>query len=103
MAQNYQTINLFPFIKNFSIGETWTEITFPPKGKVVTVGCEQHDMYVAFEGTEGGATSSTDKVFIKAGGYMQFKLGRGNNNRNQMQVATKSASTATVTVIVEEK
>lgn len=103
MAQNYRTVNTYPSIKNFNAIQTWTDVTLPSKGKVVTVGCEQHDIYVSFEGTEGGGTTGVNKLFIKAGGYMAINMGRGTNQHSSIQIATKSSSSATVTVIFEEQ
>lgn len=102
MAQDYSQERTYPIIKNFSAVQTWTEVSLPSKGKVITVGCEQHDIYFSFEGTEGGAIAATNKVFIKSGGYMSVKLGRGTNQHNSLQIATKSSSSAVVTVIIEE-
>lgn len=103
MAQNYRTVNTYPSIKNFNAIQTWTDVTLPSKGKVVTVGCEQHDIYVSFEGTEGGGTTGVNKLFIKSGGYMAINMGRGTNQHSSIQIATKSSSSATVTVIFEEQ
>ena len=57
MSQDYKTERTYPIIKNFNAVQTWTEVIMPSKGKVITVGCEQHDIYVSFEGTEGQGTS----------------------------------------------
>lgn len=103
MAQNYRTVNTYPAIKNFNAIQTWTDVTLPSKGKVVTVGCEQHDIYVSFEGTEGGGTAGVNKLFIKAGGYIAINMGRGTNQHSSIQIATKSSSSAEVTVIFEEQ
>ena len=102
MAQDFHTERTYPIIKNFSAVQTWTDVILPSKGKVITVGCEQHDIYVSFEGTEGQGTSGVNKLFIKSGGYMSIKLGRGTNLHNTFQVATKSSASAEVTVIIEE-
>lgn len=103
MSQDYRQLNVFPIIKNFNAIQTWTDVTVPPKGRILTIGCEQHDIYVSVEGTEGGATLGVNKMFIKAGGYVVFNLGRGTNQHDTMQIATKSSSSAEVTVIIEEK
>jgi hypothetical protein len=102
MSQDYKTERTYPIIKNFNAIQTWTEVILPSKGKVITVGSEQHDIYVSFEGTEGQATTGVNKLFIKSGGYMSIKLGRGTNQHKTFQVATKSSSSAEVTVIIEE-
>ena len=103
MSQDYSGQRIFPAIKNFSAIPTWTDVVLPPKGKIVTVGSEAHDIYVSFEGTEGGGTAGVNKLFIKSGGYIQINMGRGTNNHNTIQIATKSSSSAEVTVILEEK
>jgi hypothetical protein len=102
MSQDYKTERTYPIIKNFNAVQTWTEVILPSKGKVITVGCEQHDIYVSFEGTEGQSTTGVNKLFIKSGGYMSISIGRGSNLHNTFQVATKSSSSAEVTVIIEE-
>lgn len=103
MAQNYQSISLFPIIKNFSANQTWTDVTIPSKGRTITVGCETADVYISFEGTEGGSTSGVSKAFIQTAGYLAIKKGRGTNQINTFQVATKSAASAEVTIIIEEE
>lgn len=103
MSQDYRQLNVFPIIKNFNAIQTWTDVIVPPKGRIVTIGSEQHDIYVSVEGTEGGGTGGVNKMFIKAGGYVVFNLGRGTNQHDTMQIATKSSSSAEVTVIIEEK
>ena len=102
MSQNYISLNLFPIIRNFNALQTWTDVVLPGKCRVITVGCEQHDIFVSFEGTDGGATAGVHKIFIKAGGYMVLNRGRGNNQNSSIQIATKSASSAEVTLIMEE-
>lgn len=103
MAQDYKTERTFPIIKNFSAVQTWTDVTVPPKGRVITVGCETADLYVSFEGTEGGSTSGVGKAFIQTAGYLAIKKGRGTNQHQTFQVATKSAASAEVTIIIEEE
>jgi len=102
MSQDYTTERTYPIIKNFNAIQTWTEVLLPSKGRIITVGSEQHDIYVSFEGTEGQATTGVNKLFIKSGGYMSIRIGRGTNQHNTFQVATKSASSSEVTVIIEE-
>ena len=102
MSQDYKSLNTFPIIRNFNAVQTWTDVVLPGKGRIITVGCEQHDIYVSFEGTEGGATSGVHKIFIKSGGYMTINRGRGTNQYNNIQIASKSASAAEVTLIFEE-
>lgn len=102
MSQDYRSINTYPIIRNFNAIQTWTAVNLPSKAYVLTVGCEQHDIYVSFEGTDGGSITGINKVFIKAGGYMAINRGRGNNQHDTMYIATKSSSSAEVTVIMEE-
>jgi hypothetical protein len=102
MSENYKGLNTFPIIRNFNAIQTWTNVSLPGKAIMITVGCEQHDIYVSFEGTEGGATSGVHKIFIKAGGYMSINRGRGTNQHSNIQIATKSSSSAEVTLIFEE-
>lgn len=102
MSQDYKTLNTYPIIKNFSAVQTWTEVLLPSKAYRLTVGCEQHDIYVSFTGSEGGSVVGIDKVFIKAGGYMELTRGRGSNQHSIIYIATKSSSSAEVTVILEE-
>jgi len=102
MSQNYLSLNIFPIIRNFNAIQTWTDVVLPGKCRVITVGCEQHDIFVSFEGTEGGATAGVHKIFIKAGGYMSINRGRGTNQHSNIQIATKSSSSAEVTLIFEE-
>lgn len=102
MSQDYTSLNSYPIIRNFNAIQTWTQILLPTKGRVITVGCEQHDIYVSFEGTDGGSVTGINKVFIKSGGYMAINRGRGNNQHNSIYIATKSSSSAEVTVILEE-
>ena len=103
MSYDYSSNKLYPAIKNLTASPTWTDIVLPPKGKVITVGSESHDLYVSFEGTEGGGTAGVNKLFIKGGGYMAINMGRGTNQHNKIQIATKSSSSAEVTVILEEQ
>lgn len=102
MSINYKSLNTYPIIKNFTAVQTWTEVELPSKAFTVTIGCEQHDIYVSFTGTDGGAIAGVDKIFIKAGGYMALNMGRGSNQHTKVYVATKSSSSAEVTIIMEE-
>jgi len=102
VSQDYKSLNTFPIIRNFSAVQTWTNVVLPGKCRHVTVGCEQHDIYVTFEGTEGGSTTGVHKIFIKSGGYIAISRGRGTNQNNSIQIATKSSSSAEVTLIMEE-
>ena len=102
MSVNLRTENTYPIIKNFTGVQTWTEVILPSKGQIITIGCEQHDIYVSFTGTEGGGISGVDKVFIKAGGFLAITRGRGTNQHDKVYVATKSSSSAEVTIILEE-
>ena len=61
MAQDYSRERNYPIIKNFSAVQTWTEVKMPSKAKVVTIGSED-DIYVSFEGTEGGSYTGVNKL-----------------------------------------
>ncbi len=76
--------NTYPLVKNFSAVQTWTEVSIPSKGQIVTVGCEQHDIYISFTGTQGGGTSGVDKIFIKSGGFFAIKIGQGSNQHDKL-------------------
>ena len=102
MSQDYKTLNTYPIIKNFSAVQTWTEVILPSKAVKLTVGCEQHDIYVSFTGSEGGSVVGVDKIFIKGGGYMELNRGRGSYQHSIIYIATKSSSSGEVTVILEE-
>lgn len=102
MSQDYKSLNTFPIIRNFNAVQTWTDVVLPGKTRTITVGCEQHDIFVSFEGTDGGSTTGVHKIFIKSGGYMSISRGRGTNQNSTIQVATKSSSSAEVTLIFEE-
>ena len=103
MSQDYRSINTYPIIRNFNAIQTWTAVNLPSKANIViTVGCEQHDIFISFEGTDGGSTTGVHKIFIKSGGYMSINRGRGNNQHDTIYIATKSSSSAEVTVILEE-
>jgi hypothetical protein len=102
VSQDYKSLNTFPIIRGFNAIQTWTNVVLPGKCRQITVGCEQHDIYVTFEGTEGGSTAGVHKIFIKSGGYMTMNRGRGTNQNSSMQIATKSSSSAEVTLIMEE-
>lgn len=102
MSVNLRSENTYPIIKNFTAVQTWTEVLLPSKAQIMTVGCEQHDIYVSFTGTEGGAIAGVDKVFIKSHGYLAIKRGQGTNQHDTIYVATKSSSSAEVTLILEE-
>ena len=90
MSQDYRQLNVFPIIKNFNAIQTWTDVIVPPKGRIVTIGCEQHDIYVSVEGTEGGATAGVNKMFIKAGGYVVFNLQKCNFTSRKNRTTEKS-------------
>lgn len=100
MAENFRTERNFPVIKNFGVTDTWTEVLLPSKAKIITIGSED-DIYVSFEGIEGGAYTNTNKMFIKADGYMALNLGRGTNQHNSIYICSKSSS-ADITIIFEE-
>lgn len=102
MSQDYKSLNQFPIIRNFTANQTWTDVVLPGKAKHITVGCETADIFVTFEGVEGGSTSGTHKMFIRSGGYVAIAKGRGTNQNNSIQVATQTASSAEVTMIFEE-
>lgn len=102
MSQDYKSLNTYPIIKNFSAVQTWTEVILPSKAYKLTVGCEQHDIYVSFTGVDGGSIVGVDKLFIKSGGYVELVRGRGSNQHNSIYIATKSSSSGEITVILEE-
>ena len=102
MSVDLRSVDTYPIVKNFSAVQTWTEVELPSKGQIITVGCEQHDIYFSFSGTHGGSTSGVDKVFIKSGGFFEIKRGRGTNQHDKIYIATKSSSSAEVTIILEE-
>jgi len=101
MSVSYQSQNTYPMVKNFTAVQTWTQVILPSKGRIITIGAE-HDIYVSFEGTDGGTTTGINKLFIKAGGYMALNRGVGNNQHNSVYVATKASSSAEITLILEE-
>ena len=102
MSQDYKSLNTFPIIRNFNAVQTWTNVVLPGKTRTITVGCENHDIVVSFEGTDGGSTTGVHKIFIKSGGYMTISRGRGTNQNSTIQVATNTATSAEVTLIFEE-
>ena len=102
MSIDLRTTNIYPIIKNLTSIQTWTEVLIPSKANTITVGCESHDIYISFTGTDGGAVPGVDKAFIKANGYMELKRGRGTNQHDKLYVANKSSSSAEITIVLEE-
>lgn len=102
MSVDLKGVNTFPIIRNITAIQTWTEVVLPPKGVLLTVGSEQHDIYVSFEGVDGATVAGVHKVFIKGGGYLAMNRGKGTNQHKKVYVATKSSSTGEVTIILEE-
>jgi len=102
MSVNLKAVNIYPIIKNFTAVQTWTEVNLPSKGVILTIGCEQHDIYFSFTGTDGGGIAGVDKVFIKSGGYFAINMGKGTNQYSNVYIASKSSASAEVTVTIEE-
>lgn len=104
MAQrNFQTINVYPAFKTFTVGDaSCDEIILPSACNQVSVGCDSTKIFIAQNGYENeDDISASDNAFIPASNFLIIKLGKGKNRTNSLFVQSSSGSVK-IHVILEE-
>jgi hypothetical protein len=101
MSLDYRALNTFPLIKTFSASTSNTEILVPANASFMTVQSPSHKIFVATDGTDGGAPSA-HRVEITSGGSMELRLAKGSNRQISIFIATNGASSADINLVFEE-
>jgi hypothetical protein len=101
MALDYTALNIFPLIRTFSANTSNTEIKVPGNASFMTVQSPAHKIFVATDGTDGGAPSA-HRLEIVSGGSVEIKLAKGSNRQTSIYIATNGASSAAINLIFEE-
>ena len=100
MSLDLSALNKYPSVRVFSANTNNTRVILPVSSKRLTVSCESHKFYVAFEGVDS-ATPSTHKITMPAGSFISFEIGKGANRSLSAYIATHGTA-ADITLIFEE-
>ena len=101
MAEDYRSVRAYPAFKNFTGSTNWTEVLLPSNCSRVQVG-STGALYITNDATEGeAAAASSNKGFIVASNYLEFKLGKGSTRDSVIYIAGQSG-TPDISVIIEE-
>tara|TARA_R110002110_G_scaffold332075_4_gene543133 strand:- start:13465 stop:13767 length:303 start_codon:yes stop_codon:yes gene_type:complete len=100
MSLDLRSFNEYPGVRVFSANTINTEVILPVSSKKLTVSCESHKFYVAFEGVDSDPPSA-HKITMPAGSFISFDLGRGANRSLSVFLAIHSTS-SDITLIFEE-
>tara|TARA_R110000744_G_scaffold17257_2_gene46925 strand:+ start:222 stop:527 length:306 start_codon:yes stop_codon:yes gene_type:complete len=93
---------LFPYFYNFTVTANMTQIKIPNSARRVTIGSQDHQLYLATNGAADGESPPTHKAFIPKSNYLSINMGRG-NNRNSYIYVSSAATSAEVSLILEEE
>lgn len=102
MAESIQA-DKYPFFYNFTGGTTTTEVQIPNTCRRITIGSENHKIYICRNGaTDGGAVPS-NRLFVPAGNYITLSLGKGKERAETVYIAASSSSNADISIVLEEE
>ena len=87
-TRDYQSINIYPAFKTFTVGDAaCDEILLPSACNQVSIGCDGTKVFVAQNGyEEGDDIDTTDNAFVLASNFLIMKLGKGKNRTSSADI-----------------
>jgi hypothetical protein len=93
----------YPFFFNFTASTTTTEVQLPNTCRRVTIGCENHKLYISRNGATDGGSLTSNRAFVPSGNYITLSLGKGKERAESIFISTSGAGSADVSLVLEEE